>query len=84
MEYVGKKIAETLTRKFLISYENITERSHFVKDLGFDSLDFALLIQELENLFDISITEKEAARMQTVGSAIDCIEYKISIFSLFR
>lgn len=84
MSYVNKKIADILSQKFMIGREKVTENAHLANDLGIDSLDYALFIQELENMFEINISETEAARMQTIERVVDYIEYKISVFSLFR
>lgn len=69
-ERVINIVAETLTT----DKEKITRASHFVNDLGADSLDLAELVMALEDEFDISIPEEVASEIQTVGQAIDHIK----------
>jgi acyl carrier protein len=44
----------------------ITHEAHLSKDLGVDSLDFAELIMEFENEFDIRIPHEDAEELQSV------------------
>jgi acyl carrier protein len=53
--------------------ETIT-RSSTWDDLGFDSLDVAELLMELESRFNITIPDADAANLKTAGDAIDYIE----------
>lgn len=48
--------------------------SSFVDDLGSDSLDLVEWVMELEEEFDIDIPDEDAARITTVGQAIQYIE----------
>jgi acyl carrier protein len=43
-------------------------------DLGADSLDIVELVMELEEEFEVSIPEEEAANIRTIGEAIVSIE----------
>lgn len=56
-----------------ISPEEITENSHFISDLGFNSYDFMSFLGEVEDEFDIEIDEREAVKIHTVGEAIEYI-----------
>lgn len=44
----------------------ITHEAHLSKDLGVDSLDFAELIMEFENEFNIRIPHEDAEELQSV------------------
>ncbi len=44
----------------------ITHDAHLSRDLGVDSLDFAELIMEFENEFDIRIPHEDAEKLQCV------------------
>ena len=48
--------------------------SHFVNDLGADSLDTVELIMEFEEEFGIEIPDDDAENITTVGSAVEYIE----------
>ncbi len=52
----------------------ITDETHFINDLGADSLDTVELVMELEDEFGISISDEEAEKIQTVGDAVKYIE----------
>ena len=51
----------------------IDEGTRFKEDLEADSLDLYTLVQELEDTYGVSIPDEEAARIQTVGAAVDYI-----------
>lgn len=52
----------------------INASTSFVNDLGTDSLDVVELVVELEEEFDINISDDAAKRIQTVGDAIRHIQ----------
>jgi acyl carrier protein len=49
-------------------------RSSTWEDLGFDSLDIAELLMELESQFHVAIPDADAVNLKTVGDAIDYVE----------
>jgi acyl carrier protein len=51
----------------------IDEATHFKRDLDADSLDLYTLVQELEDSYGVTMSDEEAARIQTVGAAIDFV-----------
>ena len=51
----------------------IQESTRFKEDLEADSLDLYTLVQELEDSYGIRIPDEDAARILTVGEAIDYI-----------
>jgi acyl carrier protein len=51
----------------------IDESTHFKDDLEADSLDLYTLVQELDDSYGVKISDEEAARIQTVGAAIDFV-----------
>jgi acyl carrier protein len=57
-----------------VERDKITRETHFVNDLGADSLDTVELVMELEEEFDISIPEDQAEKIQRVGEAVEYIE----------
>jgi len=77
MQSVQHKITSILTDKLSIPSSEITPDASFVKDLGIDSLDYAELVMEFEQAFDIKIPDDDAEKMQTIGQAVAYIESKI-------
>jgi acyl carrier protein len=53
--------------------ETVT-RSSTWEDMGFDSLDIAELLMELESQFHVAIPDADAVHLKTVGDAIDYVE----------
>jgi acyl carrier protein len=56
-----------------IEPERVEESSRFREDLEADSLDLYTLVQELEDSYGVKMTDEEAARIQTVGQAVDFV-----------
>ena len=51
----------------------IDESTHFKRDLEADSLDLYTLVQELEDSYGVAMTDEQAARIQTVGAAVEFV-----------
>jgi acyl carrier protein len=51
----------------------ITEATRFREELEADSLDLYTLVQELEDSYGIRISDEEAAKILTVGQAVDFV-----------
>ena len=52
---------------------SISESTRFREDLEADSLDLYTLVQELEDSYGVKISDEEAARILTVGQAVDFV-----------
>ena len=74
MASVEERVIEIVAEQLGVEKEKITRDTHFVNDLGADSLDTVELVMELEEEFDINIPDDAAEKIQTVGQAIDFIE----------
>ena len=77
MQNIQQKITDILTEKLGIVASEITPDANFVKDLGIDSLDYAELVMDFEQTFDIKIPDDDAEKMQTIGQAVKYIESKL-------
>jgi len=51
----------------------ITETTRFKEDLDADSLDLYTLVQELEDTYTVAISDEQAAKILTVGEAVDFV-----------
>ena len=51
----------------------VTEGTRFREDLEADSLDLYTLVQELEDSYGVRIPDEQAARILTVGQAVDFV-----------
>lgn len=77
MQDVPKKVAQILVDKLGIAESELTPDANFVKDLGIDSLDYAEIVMEFEQAFDIRIPDDDAEKMQTFGEAVKYIQEKL-------
>lgn len=59
-----------------VLYQEPTLESRFVEDLGADSIDTVEIFVQVENEFDIEITDEEAEKIETVQQLLDLIEEK--------
>ena len=53
--------------------DTIQESTRFKEDLEADSLDLYTLIQELEDSYGVKISDEQAAKILTVGQAVDFV-----------
>lgn len=69
-----------LTEEKLVVKKNIkvTEDTSFQDDLNADSIDITDFVMELENVFDIKISDKDIENIKTVRDAVDLICLKNS------
>jgi acyl carrier protein len=72
-EEVLDLIREHLADELQVDPARITEMTHFRDDLSADSLDLYTLVQELEDTYGIKMSDEEAARIHTVGAAVDFV-----------
>ncbi len=71
---VRERVIKLIADRMDADPEQITDDTHFVNDLQSDSLDMAELVIDLEEEFDLSISDEEAQQIETVGQAIQHIE----------
>jgi acyl carrier protein len=53
--------------------DSIDEATLFKDDLEADSLDLYTLVQELEDTYGVEMSDEQAARILTVGQAVDFV-----------
>lgn len=71
---VKEKVVSLVAERMGVEPDQITEDTHFVNDLQSDSLDMAELVIDLEEAFDVTISDEEAQKIETVGQAVKHIE----------
>lgn len=72
-EEVLELIRSHLSQELEVPADAISEATHFKDDLDADSLDLYTLVQELEDSYGVRIPDEDAARILTVGQAVDFI-----------
>jgi len=70
-------VKDIMQYKLGLEESQLQDSAHLQDDLGVDSLDIVELQLEIENKFEIKITDEEAEKMTTVGSIILCIQRKM-------
>lgn len=76
-EEIQKTITNILVDKLGITRSEVTPDASFIKDLGIDSLDYAELVMEFEQNFNIRIPDTDAEKLATVNLAVKYIGEKI-------
>jgi acyl carrier protein len=70
---VTSLVRDHLAEELEVDAGRITEGSRFKEDLDADSLDLYELVMELEDRYGVSVSEEDAARIKTVGDAVDFV-----------
>ena len=65
------KIIEIVAEQLDRDEDDIDESMSFSEDLNADSLDIVELVMRMEETFDLEIEDDDAAKIQTVGDAIN-------------
>jgi len=78
MENISEKVTKILTEKLGIAESEVTPDANFIKDLGIDSLDYAEIVMEFEQTFNIRIPDTDAEKLQTMKQAVLYIEEQLS------
>lgn len=74
MSQVLERVTRIVVDRLGVDESEITLEASFKDDLGADSLDTVELIMELEDAFDIEISDGDAEKVQTIGDVVRYIE----------
>jgi acyl carrier protein len=72
-EEVMTLVREHLAEELEVDAAAIGEGTRFKEDLDADSLDLYELVMELEDRYGVAVSEEQAARISTVGDAVDFV-----------
>ena len=70
---VFQAIRAHLADEIEVDPARITPETRFREDLEADSLDLYTLVQELEDSYGVRISDEDAAKILTVGQAVDFV-----------
>lgn len=76
-DQVMEKVREHLSSELEVDPGRIEDATRFKEDLDADSLDLYELVMELEDSYGIKVSEADAARIETVGDAVDFVVGKL-------
>lgn len=62
--------------QFNVPVSAVAGKTNFEQDLNLDSIDSLELIMSLEDIYDISISDADAATLKTVNDVINLIDKK--------
>jgi acyl carrier protein len=66
-------VRDHLAEELEVDAASIGEGTRLKDDLDADSLDLYELVMELEDRYGITVSEQEAARIETVGDAVSFV-----------
>ena len=70
---VEERVIKVVARQLKVDESEIKPESHFVKDLGAESMQGIELVAAFEEEFDIEMDEDAALEVKTVGKAVEFI-----------
>ena len=70
---VEERVKQVTARMLKLDISEVTPQSHFVRDLGAESIQSIELVAAFEEEFDIEMDQDEALAVQTVGEAVKFI-----------
>ena len=73
MSTVLERVTKVIVDRLGVEESEVKPEASFTDDLGADSLDVVELVMELEDEFDMEISDEDAEKIQTVQDAIDYI-----------
>lgn len=75
---VTERVTKVIVDRLGVDEVEVKPEASFSDDLGADSLDVVELVMELEDEFDMEISDDDAEKIATVGDAISYIEAKVN------
>ena len=73
---IFEKIKAIIVDKLGVDEEEVELKASFIDDLGADSLDLFEFVMDLEDEFDLEISNEEVEQIKTVEDAVNYITAK--------
>lgn len=73
MADVLDRVKRIIVDRLGVEESEVTMEASFKDDLGADSLDVVELVMELEDEFDLEISDEDAEKITTVGEVVNYI-----------
>lgn len=72
-----EKVRDILVEQLEVDPDDVKLEASFQDDLNADSLELVEVIMELEDQFNVKISDEEARSLTTVGEAVEFIAERI-------
>ncbi|MFR8085595.1 MAG: acyl carrier protein [Leuconostoc gelidum] len=72
-EAIYNMMADEIAERFNIKRSAVTPDLNFLTDIDADSIDFVELILEVEDMFNISISDEDSENLITLQQTVDYI-----------
>lgn len=76
MSDVAERVKKIVIEHLGVDADKVTEKAHFIDDLGADSLDTVELVMAFEEEFNVEIPDDAAEKIATVGDAVSFLSSK--------
>ena len=70
-EAIYNMMADEIATLFSIKREAVTPDLNFLTDVNADSIDFVELVLEVEDMFNVSISDEDAENLVTLQQTVD-------------
>lgn len=74
MADVLERVTKIIVDRLGVEADQVKLEASFKDDLGADSLDVVELVMELEDEFDMEISDEDAEKIASVGDAVSYIQ----------
>jgi acyl carrier protein len=71
---VFETIKRLIVEELNVSEDKVTQDARLAEDLGADSIDAVELIMNIEEAFDIQVSDEDAQGIKTVGDLVKYVE----------
>jgi acyl carrier protein len=68
------RVSKIVVDRLGVEESEVKPEASFKEDLGADSLDVVELVMELEDEFDLEISDEDAEKIATVGDVVNYIK----------
>lgn len=77
-EEIFNTVVDVLEEQLVVDPEDITEQTSLHEDLNMDSLDDVEVTMALEERYNVTVTDEEAARCVTVKDIVDLVDQLVN------
>ncbi|MFT8496413.1 acyl carrier protein [Leuconostoc pseudomesenteroides] len=72
-ETIYNMLVDEIAERFNVKRDTITPNLNFLTDIDADSIDFVELVLEVEDMFNVEISDEDAENLVTLQQTVDYI-----------